>query len=281
MMIRVFGMALPILAVLLCSGGPARAQFDDGVAALQRADYPAALTAWQAAADSGEPRSQYSVGYLYQFGLGVPVDLGKAKDWYEKAAAQNNADALYALGLLYENGKAGRKDLAEAMSYYRRAAETGQQADAEYAVGRMVLRGRGVARDPAEGVKWLKTAAAHNQPAAQYMLGAAYEAGWGVTPDRQEALYWYSRALDGDPVELHEQDMAFEPKIAVDSLRKQLSPEQLRQVEARLRKDRQVAKAAPQPAAKAADKPAATKSTAAAASLDSELPRAALTSQTP
>ena len=44
------------------------------------------------------------------------------------------------------------------------------------------------------------------------MLGAAYEAGWGVSPDPVEALYWYSRSLDGDIVELQEQDMAFQPK---------------------------------------------------------------------
>ncbi|PKU21936.1 hypothetical protein CWS72_24430, partial [Telmatospirillum siberiense] len=231
------------------------AQFDDGVAALQQGDYAKALEAWQKDAEAGDPRSQYSMGYLYQFGLGVPHDLPKAKEWYEKAAAQNNADALYALGLLYEAGKVVPRDLAQAMSYYRKAADSGTQADAEYAVGRMILRGRGVARDPKEGVKWLRKAALHRQPAAQYMLGAAYEAGWGVTPDPVEALYWYSRSLDGDVVELQEQDMAFQPKIAIESLRRRLYPEEIRQVEARLKKDRSAEKKAIQKAVKAAPQP--------------------------
>lgn len=266
---RLSCLLLSAAVALLMSRTPLLAQFDDGVAALQHGDYQKALEAWQKDADAGEARSQYSIGYLYQFGLGVPADLSKAKEWYEKAAAQNNADALYALGILYESGKAGPRDLTQAMTYYRKAADSGNQADAEYAVGRMILRGRGVPRDPKEGVKWLKKAALHDQPAAQYMLGAAYEAGWGVVPDPLEALYWYSRSLDGDSVELQEQDMAFQPKIAIESLRRHLYPEEIRKVEARLKKDRAAEKASAPKAAKAAaaqnEKPAAAATAARSA----------------
>jgi TPR repeat protein len=204
--------------------------------------------------------------------------LATAKSWYEKAASQNNADAIYALGLLYETGKAGQKDLTQAMNLYRKAAEAGSQPDAEYAVGRMILRGRGVPRDAPEGVKWLKRAAGHNQVAAQYMLGASYEAGWGVTPDPVEAYYWYRRAQDGDQVELHEQDMAFEPKIAVDSLKKRLYPEEIREVEARLRKDRVATKPAEKTASKTTGK-AAGKTEAKPAAAKTDAPRSALTAQ--
>lgn len=227
---------LAAAAALVVGTMPVAAHFDDGVAALRAGDYDKARAAWQADADGGDARCQYSLGYLFQFGLGVPIDLGKAREWYEKAAAQNNPDALYALGLMYENGKAGRKDLAEAMSDYRKADAAGPQYDADYAIGRMYLRGRGVARNQAEGIKWLKKAAEHDQPAAQYMLGAAYEAGWGVPPNPMEAYFWYRRAADGDQVELQEQDMAFEPKIAIEALKKRLSREEMAAVEARLRR---------------------------------------------
>ena len=220
------------------------AQFDDGVAAIQAENYGGALEAFTKAGD--DPRAQYSIGYLYQFGLGVPADLGKAKEWYDKAAAGKNPDALYALGLLYETGKSGRKDLAEAMKDYRAAADSGQSPDAEYAVGRMILRGRGVPRDPVEGVKWLRKAANHNQVAALYMMGAAYEAGWGVAPDPAEAYYWYRRSQLGDQVELAEHDMSFEPKIAIDALKRRLSAETIRQLEARVK----AASAAPKAAEK-------------------------------
>ncbi len=233
---------LSVMVALLISASPVLAQFEEGVDALRAGDYAKAMQAWQAGAAAGDARAEYSLGYLYQFGLGVPGDLGKAKEWYEKAAAANNADALYALGLLYESGKAGRRDLAQAMAYYRKAAAAATEPDAEYAIGRMILRGRGVPRDPTEAIRWLSKAAGHHQPAAEYMLGAAYEAGWGVRPDKAEAYYWYRRAQEGDPAELEEQDMAFEPKIAIESLRRNLSRQTIAEIELRLRREEPAAK---------------------------------------
>ncbi|HVI52517.1 MAG TPA: tetratricopeptide repeat protein [Candidatus Sulfotelmatobacter sp.] len=210
------------------------AEFHGGVAALQAENYQAAMEAWSKCPE--DARCQYSLGYLEQFGLGVTADYGKAREWYEKAAQQNHPDALYALGLMFETGKAGQKDLGKAIGLYRQAAETGKSPDAEYAVGRMILRGRGVPRDPAEGVKWLRRAADHGQVAAQYMMGAAYEAGWGVSPDLAEAYYWYRRSQQGDPVELADHDMSFQPQIAIDSLKRRMSANEIRLIEARLKK---------------------------------------------
>lgn len=223
---------LPI--ALLITASPVLAQFDDGVTALQSENYAAAAEAWQKCPD--DARCQYSMGYLSNFGLGTAADPVKAKEWYLKAAAQNNPDAIYALGLLAETGKAGPKDLAQAMKYYRTAADTGKSPDAEYAVGRMILRGRGVARDPVEGSKWLRRAADHGHVAAQYMMGAAFEAGWGVTPDLAEAYYWYRRSQQGDPVELADHDMSFQPEIAIQSLKHRLNAQEIRHIESRLAK---------------------------------------------
>ncbi|HIJ37816.1 MAG TPA: sel1 repeat family protein [Rhodospirillaceae bacterium] len=241
---------LSLVLLGLAQGASVLAETDEGVSALQRGDYSKAMEIWAPAAEAGQAAAQYSLGYLYQFGLGVSADLGKAKEWYEKAALANNADALYALGLMYETGKSGRKDLNEALRLYRKAAASGQQADAEYAVGRMILRGRGVARDPEEAIKWLKKAAEHNQSAAQYMLGAACEAGWGLPADPLAAYYWYRRSQNGDAVELQEHDMAFQPQIAIDALKRRLSADDIRGIEARIKKDEHAVKTPEAAAAK-------------------------------
>jgi len=216
---------LCLTALLLSGAGRLLAQYAEGQQAFDAQNYAAAQSAWQRGADAGDARSQYSLGYLAQFGLVGGTDLAAAKTWYEKAAAGKNADALYALGLMYETGQAGEKDLTKALDYYRQASAAGPQADAEYAIGRMLLRGRGGPRDAKESVTWLRKAALKNNPAAQYMLAASYEAGWGVPVNEGEAYYWYRRADQGDPVELAEQDVAFEPKIAIAALRRRLSPD--------------------------------------------------------
>jgi hypothetical protein len=241
-MIRPFLRLLFTALSLLICGGPVLAQYEEGQKAFDAGDFAGAHSAWQKGAEQGDSRAQYSLGYLAQFGLAGGADLNAARSWYEKAGGNNNADALYALGLMYETGQAGEKNLAKAFDYYHRAAEPGPQPDAEYAIGRMLLRGRGVARDAKESLKWLKRAALHNNPAGQYMLAAAYEAGWGTPIREGEAYYWYRRAELGDPVELEEQDVAFEPKIAIAALRRRLSADEIEDWDDKLRADLAAAK---------------------------------------
>jgi len=236
---------LSLCALLLLGPLPVLAQYEDGQKAFDSGDYAAAQAAWQKGADANDARSQYSLGYLAQFGLAGSADLGTAKSWYEKAADNNNPDGLYALGLMYETGQAGAKDLARAFELYHKAAAAGTQSDAEYAIGRMLLRGRGVPRNANESVTWLKKAAHHGNPAGQYMLAEAYEAGWGVKINEGEAYYWYRRADQGDPVELEEQDVAFEPKIAIAALKKRLPADLIEDYDAKLKRDLAAGKAKP------------------------------------
>lgn len=228
---------LLISALLLTAPLPVLAQYEEGQKAFDAGDYAAAQAAWQKGAEANDAKSQYSLGYLAQFGLAGGADLNAAKNWYEKASQNNSPDGFYALGLMYETGQAGEKDLARAFDLYQKAAAAGPESDAEYAVGRMLLRGRGVPRDAKASVVWLKKAAQHGNPAGQYMLAAAYEAGWGVKIDEGEAYYWYRRADQGDPVELQEQDVSFEPKIAIAALKKRLPADIVEDEEDRLKHD--------------------------------------------
>ncbi len=229
--------AAMVLAIGLAAGGTARADaFQDGVTALQAGQYAVALDAWQKPAEAGDPRCQYGLGYLYQFGLGTDVDNAQATAWYQKAAAQNNPDAIYALAAMYESGRAGTRDRAKALILYRQAAATGKSPSAEYALGRIYLRGDGVTRDEREGLIWLGKAAQDGQPAAQYMLGAAYEVGTVVKQDRVEAYYWYSGALDGDQAVLHGTDPEFDPKTALEALAQRMSYWEIEQAKAKLKK---------------------------------------------
>src|SRR5882762_1594872 len=91
-------------------------------------------------------------------------------------------------------------------------------------------------------------------PARQYMLAAAYEAGWGVKINEGEAYYWYRRADQGDPVELEEQDVSFEPKIAIAALKKRLPADVIEDYDAKLKRD--LAPAKVKPKAKSETKPA-------------------------
>ncbi|KAK6352676.1 hypothetical protein TWF730_009490 [Orbilia blumenaviensis] len=45
------------------------------------------------AAKSGLPTAEFAMGYFYEIGMQVPVDLAEARNWYNKAATHGNKDA--------------------------------------------------------------------------------------------------------------------------------------------------------------------------------------------
>ncbi|MDR9437686.1 MAG: tetratricopeptide repeat protein [Thiohalophilus sp.] len=76
-------------------------------------------------AERGDADAQYYVANAYEEGRGTEEDMGKAFEWYRKAAAQQHGAAQYKLGVMYENGMGVETDLKQAMEWYKQAAENG------------------------------------------------------------------------------------------------------------------------------------------------------------
>ena len=51
-----------------------------------------------------------------------------ARNWYEKAAAQGDADAQYNLGVLYYNGEGVPRDISKAREWFEKAAAQGDES---------------------------------------------------------------------------------------------------------------------------------------------------------
>ena len=91
-------------------------------ASYDRANYETALRVWMPDAERGDARAQNYVGEIYERGLGVDPDFGKAATWYRKAAEQDFAPAQINLGQLLERGLGVPKDVAAAFEWYQRAS---------------------------------------------------------------------------------------------------------------------------------------------------------------
>jgi hypothetical protein len=74
----------------------------------------------------------------YATGRNVEQNLGTAKDWYSKAAAQADSSAQNELGFLYENGFGTDKDVNRALEFYWVSA-AGGNASAKYNLGRFTV----------------------------------------------------------------------------------------------------------------------------------------------
>jgi len=135
------------LMPLAVAGAAFAGPLEDGVAAVERQDYAAALRLFRPLANQGNDIAQFDLGVMYDKGWGVPRDHVQAARWYRLAAAQGNADAQYNLGVLYEDGRR----YADAVKWYREAADQGL-GDAQFSLGLLYAKGQGTAAGRCPGI---------------------------------------------------------------------------------------------------------------------------------
>lgn len=125
--------------------------------------------------------AQFNLGSLYAEGLGVAQDYGKARVWFEKAAAQGEVLAQYSLGVLYEHGLSVRQSYGKACTWYEKAAIQGY-APAQSNLGVLYMKSSGVAQNYNKAREWFEKAATQSYAEAQHNLGILYEDGQGIEP---------------------------------------------------------------------------------------------------
>jgi TPR repeat protein len=152
-----------------------------------------AFALFRAGAEHGDLTSMANVGVAFEAGRGVTQDYAKAREWFEKAAAQDSAHAMFSLGSLYENGKGVSEDYAKAHEFYEKAAARGE-ANAMFRLGWLYENGKGVTQDYVKARDWFEKAAAKGDTKAMVNLGVFYEDGLGVAQDHAKAHEWYEKA---------------------------------------------------------------------------------------
>lgn len=164
-----------------------------GIEAWQRADYSAAVAIWRPLAEKGDADAQFNLGQAYRLGRGVPLDLGAAQTWFERAASSGHVDAETTLGLLlFQNG-----DRATGLKWLRRAAEQGEPR-AMLVYGTALYNGDAVTQDRLLGYSFISRAAAAGLPPAKDTLAQVDQL---MTPaDREKALALAHSIPSGSPV---------------------------------------------------------------------------------
>ncbi|MCZ6771248.1 MAG: hypothetical protein O7G83_04570 [Proteobacteria bacterium] len=82
------GLICPLFVMgILMLGGPAQADYYDGLRAFDAKQFKAAFVEWKAAADAGDDKSQVRLAGLYEEGRGVPQNYVQAHLYFNLAAA--------------------------------------------------------------------------------------------------------------------------------------------------------------------------------------------------
>ena len=157
-------------------------------------DFARAREFYEKAAAKDDAVAMASLGSLYQNGFGVPQDFGKAREFYEKAAAKDNAVAMVNLGFLYQNGFGVPQDFAKAREFYEKAAAK-DDAVAMVSLGLLYQNGFGVPQDFAKASELYERAVSKDDAQSMVNLGALYENGLGVMQDFPKAREFYELAI--------------------------------------------------------------------------------------
>jgi len=158
-------------------------------------EYESAFKKFLSLSETGDRNVQYALGWMYQYGLGVEVDLNKALYWLHLAAEQGNARAQYNIGYMYHYGWGGvDQDLSEATKWYALAADQGNEF-AQYEIGSMKFNGQGTDKDIEGALRLFESAAAKKFNRALDRLGSIYFEGSEVEKDFVLAYMWWSIAI--------------------------------------------------------------------------------------
>ena len=132
------------------------------------------------------------MGYLHF--TGAEVDPAWAKEWLQKAAAQDHAEACYKLSLWIDDDHTGPPVEEAGWQLLHKAAELGS-AEAQYDLGAMYATGdSGLPLDAEQSRMWYTRAAEQGNIEAQYNLGLMWLDGEGGPVDTQLGLEWLIRA---------------------------------------------------------------------------------------
>ena len=90
-----------------------------------KGEYEKAAELYKELAWNGDLDAMFNMGYMYQFGIGVPLDTEKAADFYAVAIYLDGGDAAYNLAVMTMNGIGVKRDIAKAIHYMELSANGG------------------------------------------------------------------------------------------------------------------------------------------------------------
>lgn len=148
--------------------------YEQGILVVQ--DYGKAYNYYSQAAALEGPENAYVyylLGCLYIEGLGRPINHEESFKWFKKSADLGNGLAQNELLYAYMYGEGTAVDREKAKEYARKSALSGE-AMAQYDLGRLLLKGELFDVDSVEARYWLAKSAQQNHKRAFTLLGATY-----------------------------------------------------------------------------------------------------------
>tara|TARA_B100000795_G_scaffold264135_1_gene244237 strand:+ start:597 stop:1769 length:1173 start_codon:yes stop_codon:yes gene_type:complete len=137
---------LILLIILMAMSCPSFSEYDDhhsgfqqGMDAYQSGDFEGAVEVWSVLSYPGifdwldaNVMSQYELGRMYLYGIGVEKDIEKGLDLIMESARADYSKSQFLIGLLYEEGKLLKQSKKNAIKWINKAALKGNSDAIEW-----------------------------------------------------------------------------------------------------------------------------------------------------
>ncbi len=159
-----------------------------------------ALSLFEKAVAQGQLYSWVYLGWMYQFGKGVPKDLPKALECYEAGTADpTSVEASVRAGRMHFNGDGVPQDYARAVQLFERAHEKGNFSCNDM-LGNCYLFGYGCQKNPARALQLFQEAK-QSSSLLNYGMGMIYADGMGVPEDIKKGVEYLQKCGDYAPAQ--------------------------------------------------------------------------------
>jgi len=139
--------------------------------------------------------AQFSLALMYQQGLGRPINMNLACDWFKKSAQGNIPTATHAYAECLEKGVNDEPDFKAAALWYQKAGDLG--AFTSYcALGRLYMEGLGVTKQPKKALQLCQLAAEKGSPQSIIQLGHWYLEGIESIRNLSAAQQWFTQGAE-------------------------------------------------------------------------------------
>lgn len=165
----------------LSQAGDAQAQAELGEAYIRgqriNKNEAEAFRLFKSSAEKGNAHGQFRLGFMYQSGTYIKIDIPQHLYWRDMAAKQGHPLACYTYGqdhyigfyLTNDYSQKSPVNKRKAAEYFECGAK-GNDPSSLYRLGEMLLKGDGIKADPARGYDYLARAAKLGNPYAKKLL---------------------------------------------------------------------------------------------------------------
>ncbi|MCF6221599.1 MAG: sel1 repeat family protein [Robiginitomaculum sp.] len=140
------------------------------------------------ASNYGDAKAERKLGDFY-----FETRPTEAIIWYEKAAANGDAEAAYFAAIMYAENYEIKPDAGKVAKLLQQAANAGLPA-AQADFGLVVYQGNGIERSEKDAANWFKKSAENGDPEGRFLYAFTLAKGEGVPQSYEDAYYWLLRA---------------------------------------------------------------------------------------